>query len=148
MSLIRRDRDYFRELIPMRETINNFLEDLFTRFPTFSNAGEWRPSIDLIDRGTEYVIRADLPGYAPENVTINVLENSVQISGQITEEKETTEGNFELRERSYGSFTRSIPLPVQIKPEEARARFKNGLLEITLPKVEAPKGRILDIETD
>jgi len=42
----------------------------------------------------------------------------------------------------------TIPLPVQVKPEEARARFKNGLLEITLPKVEAPKGRILDIETD
>ncbi|HAF16982.1 MAG: Hsp20/alpha crystallin family protein [Thermacetogeniaceae bacterium] len=148
MSLIRRDRDYLRELSPMRETINNFIEDLFTRFPTFSNTGEWRPSIDLIDRGTEYVIRADLPGYAPENVTINVLENNVQISGQIKEEKDTTEGNFELRERSFGSFTRSIPLPVQIKPEEARARYRNGLLEITLPKVDAPKGHILNIETE
>ena len=148
MSLMRRDRDYFREMVPMRETINNFIEDLFTRFPTFSHAGEWRPSIDLLDRGTEYVIRADLPGYAPENVTINVLENSVRISGEIKEEKDTTEGNFELKERSYGSFTRSIPLPVQIKPEEAKARYRNGLLEITLPKVEAPKGHILDIETE
>ncbi len=148
MSLIRRDRDYLRELSPMRETINNFIEDLFTRFPSISNMGEWRPSIDLIDRGTEYVIRADLPGYAPENVTINVLENNVQISGQIKEEKDTTEGNFELKERSFGSFTRSIPLPVQIKPEEAKARYRNGLLEITLPKVEAPKGHILNIETE
>jgi len=71
MALIRRDRDYFRDLIPMRETINNFIEDLFTRFPTFSSPGEWRPSIDLIDRGTEYVIRADLPGYAPENAVMD-----------------------------------------------------------------------------
>ena len=148
MSLMRRDRDYFRELVPMRETINNFIEDLFTRFPTFSHAGEWRPSIDLLDRGPEYVIRADLPGYAPENVTINVLENSVRISGEIKEEKDTKEGNFELRERSYGSFSRTIPLPVQIKPEEAKARYKNGVLEIILPKVEAPKGRILDIEIE
>ena len=94
------------------------------------------------------MIRADLPGYAPENVTINVLENSVRISGEIKEEKDTKEGNFELRERSYGSFSRTIPLPVQIKPEEAKARYKNGVLEIILPKVEAPKGRILDIEIE
>ena len=72
----------------------------------------------------------------------------MQISGQIKEEKDTTEGNFALRERSFGSFTRSIPLPVQIKPEEARARYRNGLLEITLPKVDAPKGHILNFETE
>jgi HSP20 family protein len=148
MSLMRRDRDYFRDMTPMRETINNFIEDVFTRIPAISNVGEWRPSIDLIDRGADYVIRADLPGYSPESVTINVLENNVQISGQIKEEKDTTEGNFELKERSFGSFTRSIPLPVQIKPEEAKARYRNGLLEITLPKVEAPKGHILNIETE
>lgn len=146
MTLLR--RDYFREMHPMRESINNFIEDLVTRLPAISNMGEWRPSIDLIDRGTEYIIRADLPGYSPDNVTINVLDNNVQISGRITEEKDTTEGNFELKERSYGSFTRSIPLPAQVKPEEAKARCRNGVLEITLPKVETPKGHTLRIETD
>lgn len=147
MSSIMR-RDNWRDMTPMRETINSFIDDLFTRMPSVSGMGEWKPSIDLLDRGTDYLIRADLPGYSPENVKINVLENSVQIGGKIEEEKDTTEENFKLKERSFGSFTRSIPLPAQIKPEEASARYKNGVLEITLPKEEVDQGRTLSIEIE
>lgn len=145
-SLMR--RDYWREMNPMRESINGFIDDLFTRLPGISGWGEWRPSIDLIDKGTDYVIMADLPGYTPENVKITVQESSVQIRGKVQEEKDTTQGDFQVKERSLGTFSRSIPLPAQIKPEEARAKFKNGVLEITLPKVDVPAGRILDIETE
>lgn len=102
----------------------------------------------MLDRGTDYLIRADLPGYSPENVKINVLENSVQLGGKIEEEKDTTEGNFKLKERSFGSFTRTITLPDQIKPEEASARYKNGVLEITLPKEKVVQGRTLNIEIE
>lgn len=132
----------------MRESINSFIDDLFTRLPGISGWEEWRPSIDLIDKGTDYIIMADLPGYTPENVKITVQENSVQIRGKVQEEKDTTQGDFQVKERSFGTFSRSIPLPAQIKPEEARAKFKNGVLEITLPKVDVPAGRILDIETE
>lgn len=145
-SLMR--RDYWREMNPMRESINSFIDDLFTRLPGISGWGEWSPSIDLIDKGTDYIIMADLPGYTPENVKITVQENSVQIRGKVQEEKDTTQGDFQVKERSFGTFSRSIPLPAQIKPEEARAKFKNGVLEITLPKVDVPAGRILDIETE
>ncbi|MGB4503293.1 MAG: Hsp20/alpha crystallin family protein [Syntrophaceticus sp.] len=145
-SLMR--RDYWREMNPMRESINSFIDDLFTRLPGISGWEEWRPSIDLIDKGTDYIIMADLPGYTPENVKITVQENSVQIRGKVQEEKDTTQGDFQVKERSFGTFSRSIPLPAQIKPEEARAKFKNGVLEITLPKVDVPAGRILDIETE
>lgn len=148
MSSIMRRRDYWREMNPMRETINSFFDDLFTRLPVISGLGEWKPSIDLIDKGTDYVIMADLPGYTPENVKITVQENSVQLGGKIQEESDTTQGDFQVKERSFGTFSRSIPLPAQIKPEEARAKFKNGVLEITLPKVEVPAGRILDIDTE
>jgi HSP20 family protein len=147
MSLMR--RDYWREMNPMRETINSFLDDLLTRrLPAISGWGEWKPSIDLIDNGAEYVIMADLPGYTSENVKITVRENSITLGGKVQQEKDTTEGDFQVKERSFGTFSRSIPLPTQIKPEEARAKFKNGVLEITLPKVDAPAGRILDIETE
>jgi HSP20 family protein len=146
MSLMR--RDYWREMNPMRETINSFFDDLLTRrLPAISGWGEWKPSINLLDNGAEYVIMADLPGYTPENVKITVQENTIQLSGKVQEEKDTTEGDFQVKERSFGTFSRSIPLPTQIKPEEATAKFKNGVLEITLPKVDVPTGRILDIET-
>ena len=94
------------------------------------------------------MIMADLPGYTPENIKISVQENSVQLKGNIQEERDATQGDFQVKERSLGAFSRSIPLPAQIKTEEARAKFKNGVLEITLPKVEAPTGHILDIETE
>ncbi len=145
-SLIR--RDYGRELNPMRETINSFFDDLFTRLPVISGWGEWKPSIDLIDQGTDYVIMADLPGYTPDNVKITVQENSVQLGGKVEGEKDTGAGDFQVKERNFGSFSRSIPLPDQIKAEEATAKFKNGVLEIRLPKVDVPKGHILDIETE
>ncbi len=147
MSLMR--RDYWREMNPVRETINSFFDDLLTRrLPAISGLGEWKPSIDLIDNGAEYMIMADLPGYTPENVQITVQENTVLLRGKIQEERDTTQGDFQVQERSFGTFSRSIPLPAQNKPEEATAKFKHGVLEITLPKVEVPKGRILDIETE
>jgi HSP20 family protein len=147
MTLMR--RDYWQETNPLRETINTFVDDLVTkRIPILHDLTEWRPSIDLIDIGENYLIRADLPGYSPENVKIIVHENSITIEGKIQEEKDLQNGEFQVQERSYGSFSRSIPLSAKVIPEQARATFKNGVLEVTLPKVDAPKGRILEIETD
>ena len=141
-------RDYWKEMNPMREPVNSFFDEIFTRLPGFSGLGEWKPSIDLIDKDTDYVLMADLPGYTPENIKISVQENGIHLKGKVQEEKEATQGDFQVKERSFGTFSRSIPLPAQIKTEEARAKFKNGVLEITLPKVEAPTGHILDIETE
>lgn len=141
-------RDYWKEMNPMRESVNNFFDEIFTRLPGISSMGEWKPSIDLIDKDTDYVLMADLPGYTPENIKISVQENGIHLKGKVQEEKEATQGDFQVKERSFGTFSRSIPLPAQIKTEEARAKFKNGVLEITLPKVEAPTGHILDIETE
>lgn len=144
MSLMRREP---WDITPIREVFNRIFDETFSRLP-FVGLGEWRPSVDVLDRGTEFVIKADLPGYSPENIAITVDENSVQISGETREEREVKEGSYQLRERNYGSFSRTIPLPAAIKTEEAKASFKNGVLEIRLPKVEAPKGRRLQIETE
>lgn len=144
MSLMRREP---WDITPIREVFNRIFDETFSRLP-FVGWGEWKPSVDLIDRGAEFVIKADLPGYSPENISITVNENSVQISGETREEKELKDANYQLRERSYGSFSRTIPLPAAVKTEEARASFKNGVLEIRLPKVEAPRGRRLQIETE
>ncbi len=142
-------RDHWREMNPIRESINSFFDDLFTRrLPSIPCWGEWKPSIDLMDNGADYIILADLPGYAPDNVKITVQENSITLGGKVQEEKEANESNFQVKERSFGTFSRTIPLPAQIKPDEASAKFKHGVLRVTLPKVEVPVGRILDIELE
>ncbi len=146
MALMRWDP--WRELASFREAINRLFDETITRRLPIPGWGEWKPSVDVVDRGAEFVIKADLPGYSPENVEITVQENAVFIRGEVKEEKETKEGEYHVRERSYGSFARSLPLPVPIKPELARATFKNGVLEIILPKAEVPKGRTLKIETE
>jgi HSP20 family protein len=146
MSLMRWDP--WRELASFREAINRLFDETFSRRLPLPSWGEWKPSIDVIDKGNEIVIRADLPGYNPDNVEITVQENSVHIRGEVTEEREVKEGEYQVRERSYGSFARTIPLAAAIKPEEAKATFKNGVLEVILPKAEVPKGRKLQIETE
>lgn len=138
----------WRELSTFREAINRLFDEVFSRRLPIPGWGEWKPSVDVVDRGEEFVLRADLPGYSPENVEVTVQENNISIRGEIKEEKETKEGEYHVKERSYGSFTRSIPLSVPVKPELAKATFKNGVLEVVLPKVEVPKGRTLKIETE
>lgn len=146
MSLIRRDP--WRELASFRDGINRLFDETVGRRLPVTGWGECRPLVDVIDNGVEFIVKADLPGYNPDNLKINVTENSVSIRGEVKEEKEIRESEYFVRERNYGSFDRTLPLSVAVKPEESRAVFKNGVLEITLPKADLPKGRMLDIETE
>lgn len=149
MSLMRRDP--WREFTAFRDNINRmFDETVGKRIPVSSWIPSWeeRPCVDVVDEGDQFILKADLPGYSPDNLEIKVTESAVTIRGEQREEKEYQDSCYQIRERNLGSFSRTIPFPVQLKPEESKASFKNGVLEITLPKAEVPKGRTLDIETD
>jgi HSP20 family protein len=146
MSLMRRDP--WRELVSFRDGFNRlFDETVGRRFPV-SGLGEWKPQLDVIDKDAEFILKVDLPGYDPDNLKINVTENSVSIQGEVKEENEIEENEYFIRERNYGSFARTVPLSAAVKPDEAKAVFKNGVLTLTIPKAEQPKGRIVDIETE
>lgn len=146
MSLMRRDP--WRELASFRDGLNRLFDETVGRRLPISSWGECKPLVDVIDKGDEFIVKADLPGYNPDNLKINVTENSVSIRGEVKEEQEIRESEYFVRERNYGSFSRTLPLSVAVRPEESRAVFKNGVLEITLPKVDVPEGRTLDIETE
>ncbi|CEO87474.1 MAG TPA: Hsp20/alpha crystallin family protein [Syntrophaceticus sp.] len=149
MSMMRKDP--WRELANFRDSVNRlFDETVGKRLPVPSWPGwmEWKPSVDIVDEGEQFVVKADLPGYSSENIKIKVTENSVSIRGELKEEKEFQDTCYQVRERSAGSFSRTLPFSILLKPEESKASFKNGVLEITLPKAEVPKGRTLDIETE
>jgi HSP20 family protein len=88
-----------------------------------------------------YVIRAELPGLKPDDVNVEITDDAVVISGERKEEKEEKRGDVHVTERRYGTFYRSIPLPEGAQTEQAKARFENGVLEITVPAQEAGKGR-------
>jgi HSP20 family protein len=109
--------------------------------------GVWSPQIDVIERGDNLVVRADLPGLRKEDVSIDVQDDALTIQGERREEHEDTREGVFLSERSYGRFFRSIPLPDGVSPDEVNAKFSDGVLEITMPrpKQETRRGRRIEI---
>lgn len=97
------------------------------------------PAVDLYDEKDEIVAKAELPGMGKDDIQVNISDHLLTIKGEKKREEETKEENYYRSERSYGSFSRSVELPAEVQVEKARASFKNGVLEIRLPKTEEAK---------
>jgi HSP20 family protein len=93
---------------------------------------EWAPSVDVLQKDGDLVVRAELPGVKPEDVDITVQDRVLTISGERKAEQEEERGGYFVRERRYGSFRRSMTLPEGVEEESIRARFEDGVLEVTL----------------
>jgi HSP20 family protein len=93
----------------------------------------WRPDIDVLQRNHELIVRADLPGLRKEDVKVEVTDDTITIEGERRHEAEEERGGVYRAERSYGSFSRMIPLPEGAITDQARATFNNGVLEIVMP---------------
>jgi HSP20 family protein len=96
----------------------------------------WAPEIEVFDREGEFVVRADLPGLKKEDVRVEVTENALILEGERRKEHEERREGFYRSERSYGRFSRAVPLPEGVDTENVEAEFKDGVLEVRLP---APK---------
>jgi len=110
----------------------------------------WTPKIDVVQRDNNLVIRADLPGVTPDDVTVEIAEDAIIISGQRREEHVEEEGGVYRLERTFGAFYREIPLPEGAIPDQATATFRDGVLEITMPAPpeQVSRGRRLEIQQD
>ena len=111
-------------------------------------ATKWSPDIEAFERQGEFVVRADLPGMTKDNVKVEVFEGNLIIEGERKEEKEQKEKGYYACERTYGSFHRAVPLPEGVKADDAKAIFKDGVLEIVMPAGKVPEkhGRQLEIK--
>jgi HSP20 family protein len=109
--------------------------------------GEWFPSLEIAERGGKLVVRADLPGLTKDDVKVELREDVLCIEGERRHEREEKRKGFYRSERTYGRFYREVPLPEGIDAEQAKATFKNGVLEVTMPAPPRPaKGRRVPIE--
>jgi len=108
----------------------------------------WSPAIEVKQQDGQYTVRADLPGLKPEDVKLEVTEEAIILQGERKSEHEETKGGTRMCERQYGRFYRAIPLPEGAKADQAKARFENGVLEITVPAEETrAQRRQIQIET-
>mgnify|MGYP000423854558 CR=1 FL=1 len=124
------------------------LEPFHGRFGDAS--GDFAPSVDVQEKGKEFVVKAELPGMDEENVDIQVDNNDLVLRGEKEDREEKQEGSVYTTECSYGSFVRRIPLPAEVDSENASAKFKKGVLDIRLPKIKqvADEGKRIEIERE
>lgn len=136
----------WRELEDVSSRLARFFDDSPFRSPG-DGGGNWMPSVNVAETKESLVLTAELPGMREEDVSIELENNVLTISGEKMEQR--SEGEDERRyhvwERSYGSFRRSFTLPRTVKADEITARFENGVLTIDLPKAAEAKGRKIEI---
>ncbi len=106
------------------------------------------PRIDIIDRDTELVIHAELPGVKKEDLDVSLSDNSVTIRGTTKREETEEKGTYYRQEMSYGEFSRTVALPAEVNRDNAKAKFKDGVLELTLTKSTTAKRNSIHIETE
>lgn len=99
------------------------------------------PAIDVFEQDGNLVVRADVPGLKKDDIEVTATEDSVSIKGEFKKEEKVEEQGFYRQERRYGRFFRTIPMPTAINPDQVKAGFKEGVLEIIAPKAEAEKAK-------
>lgn len=104
------------------------------------------PRVDVIDRDEELVIEAELPGVNKEDLEVSMGQNAVTIAAKTSREEKEEKGDYYRREMSRGSFTRTVPLPVEVDGSRAKATFKDGIVRLVLPKTEPAKRRRIKVE--
>jgi HSP20 family protein len=131
------------------DEVSNRLARLFDDASVRRGSGIWTPPVTVEETADEMIFTAELPGMTEEQVSIDLENDVLSISGEKTEQR--TEGdedrNYHLWERSYGTFRRSFSLPRAVNADGATAHFDKGVLEIRLPKAAEAKGRKIQIST-
>ena len=104
------------------------------------------PSVDVLERDDEITVKAELPGIEKKDLDVSLTNNSVTIKGSTSHEEKKEEANYYRCEISKGSYMRTIALPAEVDEDKARAKFKDGVLELTLPKVEKSHRRSIKVD--
>ncbi|HSE89502.1 MAG TPA: Hsp20/alpha crystallin family protein [Candidatus Binatia bacterium] len=106
------------------------------------------PLVDLYEEKDDIVVKAELPGIDKNNIEVNLADHTLTIKGEKKKEEEIKEENYYRSERSYGSFVRTLELPKDVHTDKVKATFKNGILEVRLPKTEEAKAKEVKVKVD
>lgn len=123
--------------------------DLFVSHEGGTDAEEisWIPTVDISETENGYEIRAELPGVSEDDVNVSVTDNVLTLKGEKRQEAETEGKNYRRVERRYGSFQRRFTLPSEVKTDDIKAKFSDGVLVLSIPKPEAVKPTEISITT-
>lgn len=147
-NLIRRDpvREMLSWSRAMDRMLNNFYDDGELGFSEPLNL---RIPLDVMENDEEFIVKADVAGIDPDNIEITYTDNNLSIKAEMSEEREEKgeEGRYHLRERRYGTFSRTISMPGTVDVENIQAESENGVLKLHLPKKEEVKPRRIELKS-
>ncbi len=136
------------EMTGMQNRINRMLNAPYWpagRMDDDTVMGMWNPAVDLYEKDDHFVIKAELPGVDKKDIAIDLKDRVLTLSGERSYENEVKEENYYRRERSYGKFQRAFTLPADVDSDKIKAEFKDGLLQIEVPKPEQQKPKQVTI---
>lgn len=148
MSLIRWNSARGTELWNVQREINRLFDGFLQGGAKDEDFGLslWTPAVDIAEQEDDYVVKVELPGMSKDDVKITLESNILTIRGEKKQEKDLKEENYHRIERSYGSFQRSFTLPTTVKSDKIDASYKDGILTITLPKMEEAKPKQIEVK--
>jgi len=148
MALLRRT-DPLRDLVSLREAMNQLFEDSIVRPGSGGIAPQegGRLAVDVYETEDSVVVKSAIPGVDPSDIDISIQNDTLTIKGETKMEEEVAEANLVVREHYYGVFSRTLTIPVSIKADEAEAEFEDGILTLTLPKADELKPKAIKVKT-
>jgi HSP20 family protein len=130
-------REEYNPLGLLRHEINSLFDNFFSGYeiePFTGRFGAFSPNVDVKESDRELRVSAELPGMEEKDIEVSLNKDSLMIKGEKKEEKEDKGKDYYRMERSYGSFSRTIPLPTEVEQDKVKAEFKKGVLTVTIPK--------------
>ena len=138
---------------PRRRLVRSLLDDFFDVVQSpgsvrrgWLEGGMWEPAVDIIDSKDRIIVKVELPGVEKKDVKLSLSENNLTIQGEIKRDEEIKKEDYFCCERVYGKYARTIPLPIEVDGEKVSAKFRNGVIEITMPKKPEVQPKEIDIE--
>jgi HSP20 family protein len=138
----------YREMLTLRNAMDQLFDSAFVG-PDLA----WQPetmgvAVDVIENADGYLVKASLPGIKPEELEVTYNNNILTIKGEVKEEKDVEDARYYMRERRFGSFSRSFTLPSNIQADAIQANYEQGVLTLTLPKAEEAKPKRIQVRSD
>ena len=150
MALIRwrpKELDPLKELLEFHKEVSSIFDTSFGDLPDrLFQEGTWLPNLDISEDKNNFIVKVDLPGLKQEDIDISVSGNILTIKGERKKEEESKDKNYYRRERFYGIFSRSISLPNYVDTNKIEASYKDGVLEVLIPKTEVAKPKQIKVK--
>lgn len=140
--------DPFRDLEALRENVNRLFQESMTPRREFHTAQAWAPVVDVVEDEEKIIVRAELPGLKREDIDIELTGDTLTIKGERKFENEEKKENYVRVERAYGEFRRVFNIGVPVDAGGVKAAYKDGILEVTIPKAEEVKPKKVEVAVE